>query len=91
MINCARKLQRNMMINLLYSSLNEFYDRIPIGRIINRFSKDLVNIDEALGFTLSSFAVCLFSFVGDLSICVYATTPYILIAIFFFGMDAYYV
>ena len=80
-----------MAINLLYAPLNEFYDRIPIGRIINRFSKDLANIDERIGYTLSSFTLCSFYFLADLLICVYTTTPYLVVAIFLFAVGAFYV
>ncbi len=91
MISAARKIHRDMAINILYAPLNEFFDRVPIGRIINRFSKDLVNIDERIGFTLNSFFVCFFFFLGDLLICVYTTTIYMLGAVVLFAFGAIYV
>lgn len=30
---------------LLYAPLNKFYNRVPIGRIINRLTKDMRQID----------------------------------------------
>jgi ATP-binding cassette subfamily C (CFTR/MRP) protein 1 len=30
---------------LLYASMNEFYARVPIGRIMNRLTKDLRELD----------------------------------------------
>ena len=34
-----------MISNLLFSSLNEFFDRVPLGRIFNRLSKDMSSVD----------------------------------------------
>jgi ABC-type multidrug transport system fused ATPase/permease subunit len=30
---------------LLYTSLNDFYNRVPTGRIINRLTKDMREVD----------------------------------------------
>ena len=32
---------RNVILSLLYASLGNFYNRVPIGRIVNRLTKDL--------------------------------------------------
>jgi ATP-binding cassette subfamily C (CFTR/MRP) protein 1 len=37
----GEKVHKSMMKSLLYASLGNFYNRIPIGRIINRLTKDL--------------------------------------------------
>jgi len=34
-----------MMKSLLYTSLSNFFNRVPIGRIVNRLTKDLREID----------------------------------------------
>jgi ATP-binding cassette subfamily C (CFTR/MRP) protein 1 len=34
-------LHKKVMKALLYASLTKFYNRVPIGRILNRLSKDL--------------------------------------------------
>jgi len=34
-----------MVSRLLFAPLNEFFERIPIGRILNRFSKDINALD----------------------------------------------
>lgn len=38
----------------------EFFDQTPIGRIINRFSKDIEAVDSDLPATLRAFTACLF-------------------------------
>lgn len=39
-ITAARKLHENLLMNILRSPMS-FFDTTPIGRIINRFSKDI--------------------------------------------------
>lgn len=39
-ITC-RIIHNNIIKTLFYASINDFFDRIPIGRILNRLSKDL--------------------------------------------------
>lgn len=68
----------------MYASIPEFYDRVPVGRILNRVSKDLKELDSNIAFTVGSVYVALFSLIGNLVICVYASTPYILIPIAIF-------
>jgi hypothetical protein len=34
-------VHKNVILGLLYASLGSFYNRVPIGRIINRLTKDL--------------------------------------------------
>ena len=40
-LKAVKKLHKNMIKGLLKAPINNFYDRIPIGRILNRFSDDL--------------------------------------------------
>jgi ABC-type multidrug transport system fused ATPase/permease subunit len=75
---------KRMVKGLLYASIPEFYDRVPIGRILNRVSKDLRELDETIGFSVGSLLVNLFLLIGNLSICVYASTPFILIPVALF-------
>ena len=35
------KVHKKMIKSLLYASLGNFFNRVPIGRIINRLTKDL--------------------------------------------------
>ena len=47
-----------MVIHLLYAPIHEFYDIVPVARIINRIAKDVNHIDTAaIGYSIitSSF------------------------------------
>lgn len=74
-------MHKKIIKSLLYASLTEFYNRVPIGRIMNRLTKDLRELDETIGYALGQFLTNLFSLLGTLSICLYASTPYVLIPI----------
>lgn len=37
----GRVLHKQIIKALLYTSLSKFYNRVPMGRILNRLSKDL--------------------------------------------------
>lgn len=50
-IAAAKKLHCNLLANKLHTP-QSFFDTTPIGRIINRFSKDVYVIDEALPATV---------------------------------------
>lgn len=50
-IGAAKKLHHYLLINKLHTP-QSFFDTTPIGRIINRFSKDIYVIDEALPATV---------------------------------------
>lgn len=41
----GERVHRGMMKSLLYASLSNFYNRVPVGRIINRLTKDLRELD----------------------------------------------
>jgi ABC-type multidrug transport system fused ATPase/permease subunit len=40
-VRASRSIHRRMISSLLFAPLNEFFERIPIGRILNRLSKDV--------------------------------------------------
>ena len=55
----------------------------PVGKILNRFSKDLAVIDEQIYYNLGGFLVCLWQTIACLIISALAV-PYILAVIFVF-------
>ena len=50
-----------------------------MGRILNRLSKDLREIDESVGNYLSWMLKAFFSLLSNLAICLYASTPLVLV------------
>lgn len=77
-----------MISNLLFSPLNEFFDRVPLGRILNRLSKDLNSVDTNLPNVFANFLVFLFFLLGNIVVILYITSIWILFPIlaFLFGI-----
>jgi len=73
-----------MLTNLLFSPLNEFFDRVPMGRILNRLSKDLNSVDSNLPNLFSNFLVFLFFLLGNVVVIVYCTSFWIMFPILAF-------
>lgn len=71
-----------MMISLLYAPICEFFERIPLGRILNRLSKDIATLDLDIGLKIGSNLINIFSFISDVVVLVFTSSPYVLLAIF---------
>ena len=71
--------------------LNEFFDRVPTGRILNRLSKDMNVLDLDLYGTLGNFLVNFANCLSDLIFCVYASSVWALIPVFIFALACLYI
>ncbi|KAM9424656.1 LOW QUALITY PROTEIN: ATP-binding cassette sub-family C member 3 [Pholidichthys leucotaenia] len=71
-IGAARKLHHNLLTNKLHTP-QSFFDTTPIGRIINRFSKDIYVIDEALPSTVLMFLGTFFVSLSTMIVIVSST------------------
>ncbi|XP_039991336.1 ATP-binding cassette sub-family C member 3 isoform X2 [Xiphias gladius] len=71
-IGAARKLHYNLLTNKLHTP-QSFFDTTPIGRIINRFSKDIYVIDESLPATVLMFLGTLFVSLSTMIVIVSST------------------
>ncbi|XP_011616814.2 canalicular multispecific organic anion transporter 2 isoform X2 [Takifugu rubripes] len=78
-IGAARKLHHNLLLNKLHTP-QSFFDTTPIGRIINRFSKDIYVIDEALPATVLMLLGTVFVSLSTIIVIV-SSTPIFLVVI----------
>ncbi|KAM8976173.1 ATP-binding cassette sub-family C member 4 [Pelodytes ibericus] len=91
---CAAQALHNQMFQSLLRAPVLFFDRNPIGRILNRFSKDIGHLDDLLPFTLLDFMQVFLQILGVIAVAV-SVIPWILIpllplVIIFFFLRRYF-
>jgi ATP-binding cassette subfamily C (CFTR/MRP) protein 1 len=69
-----------MIKRVLNAPINLYFDVTPIGRILNKFSKDLQSVEEDLCWSISGTVACFYMTICALVISVSAT-PWLLIII----------
>ena len=74
----------SMMSNLLFSPLNEFFDRVPLDGILNRLYKDINSIDVNLPILFSNFLFFSFFALCNVLVILYCTSVWIMIRIILF-------
>lgn len=86
-IVAIRKLHNNMIKRLLAAPINKFFERIPVGRILNRFSEDMNTCDLSIPFILGSNVVNFYFVLGMSLLLSYLSnwimTPFIFLLIIF--------
>jgi ATP-binding cassette subfamily C (CFTR/MRP) protein 1 len=83
-------MHKEMISNLLFSSLNEFFDRVSLGGILNRLSKDLNAIDANLSSVYANVFVFAFFLLGNILVIVYCSTALVFVLIFIFLISCYF-
>lgn len=51
----SKYLAFNLNLSLIYASINKFWDRVPIGRIVNRVTSDTSTVENGLSRKVYSF------------------------------------
>ncbi|XP_026524765.1 multidrug resistance-associated protein 4 [Notechis scutatus] len=77
LVNAARSLHNKMFQSVLRTPVL-FFDRNPIGRILNRFSKDIGHLDDLLPITFLDFVQTFLQVCGVVGVAI-AVIPWILI------------
>nr|XP_046232338.1 ATP-binding cassette sub-family C member 3 isoform X2 [Scatophagus argus] len=93
-IGAARKLHYNLLINKLHTP-QSFFDTTPLGRIINRFSKDVYVIDEALPATVLMLLGTVFVSLSTMIVIISSTPIFAVVivplAFIYFFVQRFYV
>jgi len=85
-IKFARFIHKEMFSKVIRAPINLFFDRIPSGRILNRFSKDLNVVDERLADTFQSTVEQFLSVLTSIGICVIVGSLWVFpLAVLFFS------
>lgn len=77
-------LFRGLLSTIMQSPMS-FFDTTPMGRIINRMSKDIYTLDEQIPSSWGMYLRCIFSAVATLFTIIYVTPAFVvaLIPVFF--------
>ena len=75
----SRYLHQSILINVMHSPMS-FFETTPLGRIMNRFSKDVSTIDDKVPVSLAVFLRTLCTCLGTL-IAISFATPIFLVVI----------
>ena len=78
-IKSAKKLHESMMSSVMRSTM-QFFESTPIGRILNRFSKDLNSVEFPLPISLKDFLFCLLDAINIL-VMISISTPWVLVVL----------
>ncbi|KAF1371659.1 hypothetical protein PFLUV_G00270750 [Perca fluviatilis] len=79
LVRSAQSLH-NRMFNSILKSPVHFFDVNPIGRVLNRFSKDIGQLDSMLPWTFADFIQVFLQIVGTIAVSV-SVIPWILIPV----------
>ncbi|TKR81617.1 hypothetical protein L596_015460 [Steinernema carpocapsae] len=79
-LNAGTNLHKNML-NSVVKGVVSFFDATPTGRILNRFSKDMDEIDVKLPFTAEVFLQNMITCVGFLLMIAYIFPAFLIFAI----------
>ncbi|KAH9148047.1 hypothetical protein AeRB84_008456 [Aphanomyces euteiches] len=93
-ILCAKNFHSRVLRNVLSAPVPTFFDVTPVGRILNRFSSDLDQIDSTLPHYGLNVLQFFFNILAVLVVCA-ASTPWVILlyvpfgALFVYGQRAY--
>ncbi|GMR31895.1 hypothetical protein PMAYCL1PPCAC_02090, partial [Pristionchus mayeri] len=92
-VDASRHLHKKMFDAIVKTSL-EFFDKNPIGRILNRFSKDVSTMDDTISMVFFEFVVGMLSFATIVGM-IFLLNPWIvlpslpLVAVFYLFRQVY--
>ncbi|XP_028278726.1 ATP-binding cassette sub-family C member 2 isoform X2 [Parambassis ranga] len=86
----ASRIMHSRLLNNILRVPMVFFDTTPIGRIVNRFAKDIFTVDEAIPQSFRSWLLCLLGVLGTLFVICLAT-PFFTIIIIPLALIYYFV
>ena len=88
-IRASRRLHHGLLRRIVAAPIR-FFEITPIGRILNRFSKDMKDIDQEVATFSADFLANCISALVTLSIIIFVS-PYVLLGIFPIGIGYFFV
>ncbi|XP_055346997.1 multidrug resistance-associated protein 1-like [Paramacrobiotus metropolitanus] len=93
-IRASRNLHQNMLVRILHAPM-AFFDTTPLGRIVNRFSKDVDTVDTMLPMNIRMWLNCVFSVLSTVVVIIYSVplfaTVILPLGIFYYFVQRFYI
>ncbi|KAF7686818.1 canalicular multispecific organic anion transporter 1 [Silurus meridionalis] len=93
-IRASRILHSRLLSNILKAPML-FFDTTPSGRVVNRFAKDMLTVDEMIPMSFRSWILCLFGVLGTLFVICLATPLFtaviVPLAVVYYFVQRFYV
>ena len=71
-MKAARTLHHGLLINVMHLPM-QFFESTPLGRVINRFSKDVDSVDDKIPRSLTMFLRTFLATLGTIFVISYST------------------
>ncbi|GFT34184.1 multidrug resistance-associated protein 1 [Nephila pilipes] len=88
-LTASNVLHNGVLTNVLKSPMS-FFDTTPLGRIVNRFAKDVDTVDVTIPMTLRSWLSCLLQVISTI-IVITVQTPIFLVVVFPISIIYYFI
>jgi len=76
-LRCSRLLHKDMFSRIIRAPLNLFFDRVPIGRLLNRLSSDLSTLDSQIALVFGNLLVNGSLLLADIVVCLIVGTVWV--------------
>ncbi|KAK8748976.1 hypothetical protein OTU49_015623, partial [Cherax quadricarinatus] len=79
-VDAAAKLHVDILHSVMHLPMH-FFDTNPIGRLINRFGKDVDTLDNVLPWSLRSWLLCFFTVASTFLAIIYSTPIFVVVMV----------
>lgn len=88
-LQCSRVIHKDMFSKIIRAPVNLFFDRVPIGRVLNRLNMDLSVLDNSIASTFDFFIAYVFSLAADIAVCLFVGSYWIFPLLLIFLVASY--